>query len=279
MKHALCRLAGYGAIVTVLSLPYAMSHADDRSDRPAGFHQTVRWESSSASSAKGLMFFRSSAQGAIKRMLIESPDGRPLVLTRELLVQHGVDREELRDEETGWHVELTKRFTFRATSLSAYFARASEWKAPGEGKKVELTLRTSTGLLFSAAVPLQAQPAQEHASFAALLKREIGEELALDLPEGLSEALAFLEAAFERSGSDARGIIEILSAALGISSEGAGTQWRQVDSAQLRSLELVDADDIAFASNFPSVVPITPLPIDILEVLADKEQEANPPGP
>ena len=266
-----------GTVLAILGLHWAASAETDGYDRPTGYSHTVRWESPN-SSAKGLMFFRSSAQGLVRRVLIETPTGRHLVLTKALLVREGIDREELRDEQSGWHAELAKRLDFRATSLGDYFAKVFDWRVPGEGKEMELALRTSTGFSFSATIPIQSQPGPEHASFAALLKAEKEDASSLNLPEGFEEELAFLEAAFERQGSDARGIIEILSIVEGLRVRDQGTSWRQVDGSDLRKPDLVDADEIAFASEFPSVNPIMPLPEGTIEALAEGRNPAHPPG-
>lgn len=275
MVRALPKTIGFTAFV--ISAWVAWVATAGGYDQPAGFHREIRWESS-ASSARGILLWEHSAPGAVKRVLIETPGGRHLVLTKALFVRAGVKREEILDVETGWKSELTRRSEFRAATLSDYFDRVFDEHVPGPGKEIELGLQTSNGIDYSATVPMESQPSAEYAAFAGLLREHLDEDSPRPFPAGVREALAFLNAAFERSGSDSRGIIEILSKAFNPSAVGADTSWRQIDGRIHNGLGLEDPGLVAFASRFSSVDPEAPLPSGTVEVLAQDQKWTAPPG-
>jgi hypothetical protein len=278
LSVALARLAVYVATFVALGAQLSLLAGDTPYNQPVEYHREIRWESSGTSS-RALMFWESSAPGAVRRFLIETPGERHLVLTRALLVRHGIEREELRDETTGWTAELIKRIDLRAASLGDFFAKVFADDTTREGKTIELTLRTSDGFSFSETMPRCEEDREEYAKFAEILRREIAATPPVAIPDGLEDALSFLYTALEGEGADSRGLIETLSGALGIATSSTEPAWHQVDGKPKPGVGLVEAESIRFASEFSSVDAMAPLAPGTVDLLAQDERWAEPPGP
>jgi hypothetical protein len=225
------------------------------------------------------MFWESSAPGAVRRILIETPGERHVVLTRALLVRHGIEREELRTETTGWTAELIKRVDLRADSLGDFFAKVFADDTSREGTTIQMTLRTSDGLSFSQTMPRAEKDREEYVKFAEILRRETAATPPVALPDGLEDALSFLHAALERDGSDSRGLIEVLTQAPGTATSPKEPVWRQVDGKPKPGVGLVEAENIQFASEFPSVDAMAPLAPGTVDLFARDDRWAEPPSP
>lgn len=257
-------LITFFTLVTVAPLSSA-SPATDSSQASTGYYRTIEWRSEQET-ARGLFLFRSEPAGLMRRVLIEDPDGRRLVLTKVLLPREGVDHEVLLDERTGWRIELTKRFPFKAPTLRDYLRMSLQDDPPGLGEDLPFTLSTNTGFSFSASVVVAEQPALEHQRFAQSLLADEASREGLELPAELADSVRFLDRAFETEASDSRGIIEILAAVLGRGGGvGVAADWRQLDGAPVPGMTVGDGELVAFATEFGSVDPAAPLPGGDLE--------------
>jgi len=248
------------ALVVCLASALPAGSEVSSAERP-GYRTLLEWESGSGSAA-GVVFFRASEDQLTRRLLVETPEGRRLVLTKRLLVQEGQDRYELVDDETGWWVRLVKDYDFEVETLDEFFSRWEELLKPGEGREVEMELLTSQGLHFIATVPVAQQGETETATFAQrLLESDVGSELRDEMPEEVERGIAFLEVAFEPSASSLRALPQVLAEVVDpeVRKAASHATWKKTAEKLRYRLAPESQEEARFVAQFLSVDPTEPL--------------------
>lgn len=225
------------------------------------YRELLTWKRND-DSATGIVYFQSSDKGLVRRLLVETPGGRRLVLTKRLLAQKGEDRYELLDEESGWWFRLVKDFDVEAETLAEFFSQAEELLQPGGSREVSIELMSSNGLSFAATVPIAKQGAVEEGAFAGrLLDSDVAAPLKNNVPEGLERGIAFLDEVFEPRFSDSRALLEVLAQLLDATEDesGAGGSWQQAETRRRPGLGPETTEEARFLSRFLSIDPAEPL--------------------
>lgn len=252
-----------GALVFLASSPTTVAAGPD--DRLIGYYREVRWVSAGQElTGRGLFFFQRSEKGSASRVLVLSPAERRVVLTKILLAQSGRDRIRLVDDETDWWMEVERNFAPGASSLSEFLRKAEMWLDPAEKHKRSYTVRTSDGLELTAEIAVEAQPRLEyHALVAELRQQGLVEVLRNRVPDGLEEAVVFLDNAIEHVAADATAPVVILATVADrVAHETAYSKadWAEEEGPPQKGLVLSDPEARRFADEFRSVGGMEPLP-------------------
>jgi len=266
-------------LIFLLTATAPVSPETDKSSRNREVPYTMGYVwNSSAEDLRGeaLFFFSNSALGIADGLLIETPRGRRLVLTSHLAAQHGWGRVTLRDDSTGWWFEVTQEYDLRASGLDEFLREGSTWFVPGKGRTVTMRVRSSGGLSFEEEIAFESQPRGMHKAFVERMRSAgLTDELRSEIPVELTEAIAFLDAAFWRH--DKRSVVDILAA---ITPEAVrtwgytGLGWKEIEGGRSqRGVKISDPELLEFTSRFTSIDARQPLGTDQLEVLKRPEPE------
>ena len=133
-----------------------------------------------------------------------------------------------------------------------------------------LRARSREGIDFSRTLPIESTLTDAHLAFAQAFRAEGPvEELRAEMPEDLTNTLAFLEVAFE--GADMKGVINVLSAiVLGAEARdsAAGVPWQEEEELGKNGAIVADPRDLEFSAEFGSIDARDPLSDQTSEVLA-----------
>lgn len=273
--NPVCKMVVVAAVLAIATSP---THATPPKDDDTAYMMAYSWTSSrSDTNARGLSFFQSSTAGLASRVLVETPEGRHVVLTNELSVRPSWDRVLIRDDQTGWWFEVTQQYDVRAQGLQEFFSKALDWYMPGEGKTATFFARSQGGVNFVHEVSIASDPTEMNHAFVEALRADgQGAELLKEIPDGFSEAIRFLDAAFE--GDDKRRVVEVLALLTDRDEDPWGYStltWNEDSKLNGNGVTVTKPDDLAFTSDFGTVDPRNPLGNQPLNVL-DEEQ---PPVP
>lgn len=252
-----------GALVFLASSPTPVAAGSD--DRPVGYYREVRWVSADQGlTGRGLFFFQSSEKGTVSRVLVLSPAERRVVLTKILLAQSGRDRIRLVDDKTGWWMEVERNFAPAASSFSEFLKKAEMWLDPAAEHKRNYTVRTSDGLELTSEIAVESQPRLEYHALVAELQRQGLEETLRDrVPDGLEEAVVFLDTALEHVAADATAPFVVLATVVahaGRETAYGKVEWVEEEGLPRQGLALSEPEAQRFADEFQSVRGIEPLP-------------------
>lgn len=240
-------------------------------DREVPYTMGYVWTSSTDDlRGEALFFFSNSALGIADGLLVETPQGRRVVLTSRLAAQHGWSSVTLRDDSTGWWFNVTQEYDLRASGLDEFLREASTWFVPGKGRTVTMSVRSSGGLSYEEEIAFESQPREMHNAFIGRLRSAgLTDELRSEIPVELTEAIAFLDAAFWRH--DKRSVIDILAA---ITPEAVrqwgytGLGWKEIEGGRSqRGVTVSDPEILEFTSRFASINARQPLGTDPLDIL------------
>ncbi len=273
-------------LVTILALlPLAFSAAAladggaptaERAYREAAFHRAFEWrEPAGDGSASGLYLMDMVPAGMVQRVLVEDPAGRQVRITQSLDVRRGVQTTELLDDATGWQARMELDFGFRAETLGAFFAADEARSKAAEPAPLRLRFAADGAPAVETEVAAT-DPAAVHAAVAEAVRASAAGALVAGLPEGLAEAVLFLDGSLSpeplesRSEGDnlahgARGVVEVLAAALraappeGLDAGRWGTRWPMTVRPIERGTSSSDPMVLEFVSRFRSVQNADPL--------------------
>lgn len=195
----------------------------DRNYGSGATHRSLEWrQPEGGGKAVGLFLADMAPAGMITRILVQDPDGRPIRITQTIDASGGVETGELLDEDTGWWARLELRLGVRADHLGGYFAAAEMLSATPAPPKVRLRFVAAGASPVEAELAL-AEPAVLRAALAAALAASgAGGEMVAHLPQGLAEAVLFLDSSLSPSplpihaeGDNlayaSRGVVEVLA--------------------------------------------------------------------
>lgn len=245
-------------------------------DRQTPYTMKETWAAATRSlSSEGFLFYSNGPLGAVTSLLVESPSGHRVILENRLAVQKGWRRTTLVDDETGWRFAITRQYDLRAPDLHQFLEKAEDWFVPGKGRVVKMAAAVNGRRFFEAEVPIETQSSAMHAAFVDLL-REKG--LAMDLrekvPEGLDEAIAFLDAALRTA--NLRSVVDVLAEIAPAEVEPwgyRGLDWTQDEKFVQLGVVVSSPEILDFTSQFSSVDSTQPLGADPLGALADEAPE------
>jgi len=248
----------------------------DRGYQSGAFHRAFEWrETSGTGHAEGLYLIDMVPAGMVQRVLVEDPTARQVRITKSLDVRRGLDTSELLDDATGWWARLEVDFGFEAETLGAFFA-ADEVRSK-QPRPEPLRVRFSADGVRPVEVEVAAiDPETLHSAVAEAMRSEAaGETLAARLPEGLAQAILFLDASLSpepleaREGDNlaysARGVVEVLADVLraappeGLEVGRYATPWPMTVRPIERGTSSSDPSVLEFVSRFRSVENADPL--------------------
>jgi hypothetical protein len=207
------------------------------------------------------MVYSSDREEALTRILLETPSGRHVVLTKNLSGPAGLDRVRLLDERTGWWVEVYKQYPLTGESLRAFLHEAMDLVEQDDVEPLRVTLVTSEGFEAEADLPANTQPWVVHENFVTELERSgLMAELRAEVPADFGREIDFLEAALVEEGFDLRAPVEILDGVLPEAPDsGAMPAWRLERSKIGKGVTLVTPELLEFTAGFRSVENSEPL--------------------
>lgn len=230
-------------------------------ERP-GIHRQLEWSAPATDrQGKALMLYSGGREKARTRLLVETPSGRHVVLTKDLNGVTGIDRVRLLDDRTGWWVEVRTRIPIEADSLRAFLHEAMNLVEKEDVDPLEVAVTTRGGFEADAELPANTQPWVVHQGFVAELERSgRSKEIRAEVPEGLAREVDFLEAVLVEEGFDLRAPVEILDGLLPEAPESRTTaEWRLRRSKLEKGVTPVSPDALEFTSRFRSVRNTEPL--------------------
>lgn len=245
-------------------------------DRPTAYHREVSWAAANEDQVvNGLFFFQSSQKGLAARVLVASPEGRRIVLTKVLLAESGRDRIRLLDDSTGWWLEVEKKYGVGASGLWEFLRKLESWLEPESGHRIAYVLRSSDGMELTTTLAVVERSDLEHRGLVASLdEANLSSALQDQMPEGLVEAVLFLDGALEIVAADAKTPIGILA---GIAAREMGesayraVSWTENEAPLQKGLLVQDPESRRFADGFRSISGAEPLPAGELDYWASLE--------
>lgn len=149
------------------------------------------------------------------------------------------------------------------------------WLDPAEEHKRSYTVRTSDGLELTSEIAVEAQPRLEYYALVAELRQQGLEEVLRDrVPDGLEEAVVFLDNAIEHVAADATAPVVVLAAvAARVAHVTAYSKadWAEEEGSPQKGLVLSDPVARRFADEFQSVSGMEPLPAGELDLWASQD--------
>jgi len=255
----------------------AVGETSGRDYGSGSIHRSFEWqEAAGAGRAAGLYLMDFVPTGMVSRVLAEDPTGRQVRITVSLDPRRGLETCELLDDATGWRARLDLDFGLQADTLGAFFVA-------DEARSAALR-HTPFRLRFAAdgTPPVEVEVAAEerealHAAVAeAVRAAAAGEALVARLPEGLAQAILFLDASLSphplqtRTEGDnfahgLRGVVEVLADVLraappeGLDLGRYATPWPMTVGPMVRGTSSSDPVVLEFVSRFRSVQNADPL--------------------
>ncbi|HSL84099.1 MAG TPA: hypothetical protein VLF66_15105 [Thermoanaerobaculia bacterium] len=236
-------------------------------DRQTPYKILYSWTSSSGDlQSEGLFLFSNSSQGIVSRFLIQTPEGSSVVLTKYLSAAQGWSRVVLEDDRTGWWAAVNEQYPVKGLLLTEFLQKLLEWYVPEEERHVTMSLESSGGLRFEKDVLIDERPSEMYAEFLdAMEQSDLAKELRTEIPDELSEAIFFLDAAFRRP--DKRSVIDVLAGVLPQADSRWGYRglgWEENEELAERGVTITSSELLAFISRFGSIDPGRPLGDDAL---------------
>ncbi len=290
-SRTLCVIALGTCLVVATSWPNHDHKAPDWGE--IGFHRSVHWNTPAGKQALGGVYlFEAVRTGAVTRVLIEDDVGRPIILTRTVDALSGRDSYEILDDRTGWWARIDIDTGVTAEYLGAYNSIAMEELMPENQVTLGFKLTTRDGLAFERELPLVSSltlPYQELAG--ALREAGLADQLAAEMPVGLSDATRFLDTSMspklgshEGFGDDEayplRGVVEVLvnvtSSEPAEPSGGEGEPWVMTVGEIQKGIGVVDPSLLELVSRFRSVDNADPLSDHRAREVLSQDRDPNP---
>jgi len=254
---------------TVFALPGADASPNHHSAAESVYKEI--WSTTTRPlSTEGYFFHSHGPVGAVATLLVESPSGRRVVIENRLAVQNGWRQTTLVDDATGWRFTITRHYDFRAPNLDQFFKDGYDWFVPGKGRVIKVAAAVNGRQFFEAEMPVEAQSSTMHAAFVDLLRKKgLAESLEQEVPAGLNEAIAFLDAALQTA--NLRSVVNVLA---GIAPQEIGKWgyrglgWTQDEKFVQLGVTVSSPEILDFTSQFTSLDPAHPQGTDPLASLA-----------
>lgn len=239
--------------------------ASETSEGPVSVLRRFSWSSSSATAkGRGLLIFHATPDGSVTKLFAEAPGGTRVVVSDVINPRSGELHERVRDDSTGWWLEITRDAGIRATTLSEAFKKAREELSP-DRTTMPGRLRFRGSDEVEVVVPILPSGKPDCASVAGKVSPDFRRVLLQQVPAQLREPVAFLETALgpERDGvpqygAELRCSVEFLAALL--RQEGllkppsaAWSQETTVVGGGRKDAVLKTEEDKFFLSGFKSI--------------------------
>ena len=265
-----------GTSLSVALIALASGHgAPAPETRSTSYSMSYSWRAAEADlDAEGVLFFEGASPGILARFLIETPKKGRVILTNQVAAQQGWRRTILRDDETGWWIEVSEAYPLKSDGLAEYLREALDWFTPG--KTVDVEVRSRGGVHFSASIPVGPQQEMFQTFVDRLEEADVGARLREEVPMGFLEPVAFLSAAFQ--GADMRAPIETLAGILPPALETpsyADLSWIEEEGTGERGVTVTSAEALDLTTRFGSIDPRHPLN----DLVTDELKLERPPAP
>lgn len=273
MMTALIRLAA--GLLVLLTPPASRSTRDQEEARHSGYSERVVWQrADAADAAEGLFLLAADNRGMVSRLLVETPGGNRIILTKAIDAINGLERVSWRDDETGWWLEVTKNLGFQSSDLHEFFATVHDQLRADAGKMIGVRLRTRGSIDLTRDVRVGDQT-ETHAAIVDVLRREgLADKLAVEVPTRMTEAVRFLDSAIQvpgivgpgedtPHGYDMRSVVDVLAAVIpkrrtAVSYDG--NRWTERTEDRQRGLVISTDTAVKFTKRFRAIAkPEEPL--------------------
>lgn len=205
-----------------------------------------------------------AARGLVERLIYESSVGHRLIVTRTVRPREGLLIENLRDDRTGWWIELQLDFDHFWNGWRHFALTVDEIFQPGSGRSIQGVLTTKDGLKLDLSLP-PAQGLPDASGFANAVERLHAKgELAASIPSPVVPALFELTDVLSTPPATAASsdwLAGLLREVLPEPEDGfeARAGWTE-EAGELRAgLHLVEPEMLEFVSHFQSVSNTSPL--------------------
>jgi hypothetical protein len=227
------------------------------------YSEHIKWidRNTKARAAEALYLFDSNDEVRRTRMLFEMNDGNRSILTQSWVARTGESRIVIVDDGSKWRLEVVKKFPVRADSIPEMFKRIEEARTSQAKPQLTVELKTSTGLLFSAAVPTGDPDDEDDAFDRAVQSSTVANALLRDVPPSMRSVISFMVATFTpglKYGYAFRPAVDLLRTVLPVS-KTARVDVR-APTRPTKGTALTDTKSIEFVSRFRSIAnPTAPM--------------------